>query len=88
MWENPLIKIIDNGQHIAPYARRLIRAAIPNKWRLKPKDAVHLASVFWYNKYLHRIEEFHTYDPAPNKYEAMIGINICEPQVQQPKLME
>lgn len=84
MWQNyKLIKMIDNGPHIAPIARGLIRDAIPQGWKLSPKDAVHLASAFWYNKYVHLIDEFHTYDNKLQKFQAMIGIPICEPYANQ-----
>jgi predicted nucleic acid-binding protein len=82
-----VIRIIDNGSHIAPIARRLIRDAIPHGWVLRPKDAVHLASALWYNQHVHRLQEVHTYDDALFKYGVMIGIHICEPYVQQPGLM-
>jgi predicted nucleic acid-binding protein len=89
MWNNhELIKMIDNGPHIAPIARRIIRDAIPNGWSLKPKDAVHLASCYWYNKFVYRVDEFHTYDDRLCKFEVMIGVHICEPHVQQMRLMK
>ena len=88
MWAmDKVVKFIDNGAHISPIARRLIRDAIPQGWVLTAKDAVHLASAFWYNQKVHRIDEFHTYDNGLFKYEAMIGIHICEPHVRQPGLI-
>jgi predicted nucleic acid-binding protein len=84
MWNNyRLIKMIDNGQHISSIARKLIRDAIPNKWTLSPKDAVHLASAYWYNKNIQPIDEFHTYDKKLQKFELMVGFHICEPYVEQ-----
>ncbi len=88
MWAmDKIIKIIDNGPHIAPIARRLIRDAIPHGWVLKAKDAVHLASAFWYNKNVHRIDEVNHYDDRLFKYEVMIGIHICEPHIKQMRLI-
>ncbi len=84
MWQNyKLIKMIDSGPHIAPIARGLIRDGIPHGWKLTPKDAVHLASAFWCNKYVHLINEFHTYDKGLYKFQVMIGIPICEPYAKQ-----
>lgn len=83
MWENPSIKMIDNGQHISSLARKLIRDAIPNRWSLTPKDAIHLASAYWYNKHVNAVHEFHTYDTKLPKFAPMIGIQVCEPYVQQ-----
>ncbi len=87
MWAmDKIVKIIDNGPHIATIARTLVRDGIPHKWTLRPKDAIHLASAHWYNKNVHRIEEVNLYDKALFKYETMVGIHICEPHIQQMRL--
>jgi predicted nucleic acid-binding protein len=84
MWEDSsIVKMIDNGPHISMIARRLTRDAIPNNWVLKPKDAIHLASAYWYDKNVNSIQEFHTYDNKLHKYSPMIGIHICYPHTSQ-----
>lgn len=84
MWDDSsIVKIIDNGPHIAKVARGLVRDAIPQGWSLKSKDAVHLASALWYNRHVRQIDEFHTYDTGLFKYQVMIGIHINRPHVLQ-----
>jgi predicted nucleic acid-binding protein len=84
MWDDSrIVKMIDNGPHIAKIARNLIRDAIPQGWSLKSKDAIHLASAMWHNQFVRCIDEFHTYDKKLFKYEAMIGIHINTPHVLQ-----
>jgi predicted nucleic acid-binding protein len=87
MWEDiSFIKVVDNIPHIAKIARRLMRDAIPQGWILKPKDAIHLATAMWLDKNVENIDELHTYDTGLPKYEAMIGIHICEPHVLQARM--
>lgn len=87
MWnDTSVVRIIDNGPPIAHMARDLIRDSIPHGWTLKPKDAVHLASAFWYDQNVDDLNEFHTYDDRLFKYEAMIGIRIDYPHVLQHRM--
>lgn len=87
MWDDSnIVAMIDNGPHIARRARKLIRDAIPHGWVLKPKDAIHMASAYWYDYYVGSIDEFHTYDDKLFKYQVMIGINIDYPHVLQYKM--
>lgn len=84
MWDDAsMVRIIDNGSHIARIARDLIRDAIPHGWVLKPKDASHLASAYWYNQKVGELKEFHTYDLRLHKYQTMIGIHVDTPHVLQ-----
>jgi predicted nucleic acid-binding protein len=84
MWaDSSVVKIIDNGTHIARLGRSLIRQSIPNGWKLTPKDAIHLASAMWHNRNVRKIDEFHTYDDKLNKFQTMIGIQIGHPHVLQ-----
>jgi predicted nucleic acid-binding protein len=84
MWDDSsIVEMIDNGPHIAKIARKLIRDAIPNGWVLKSKDAVHLASAMWYDRYVSSVGEFHTYDDRLFKYGTMIGIHVDYPHVLQ-----
>lgn len=87
MWEDKsVIRIADDGVHIAEMAKKLIRDAIPNEWSLKPKDATHLATAAWLDKNVNPISEFNTYDKKLFKYGPMIGIHICEPHVLQVRM--
>jgi predicted nucleic acid-binding protein len=84
MWDDTnVVKMIDNGPHIAKLARSLIRDAIPNDWVLKSKDAIHLASAMWYDRNVAKVDEIHTYDKKLFKYQTIIGIHILYPHVTQ-----
>lgn len=88
IWSDPSISLVEVNQQIAELARQLIRDAIPNGWVLKSKDAVHLASALWIDRNISRVGEFCTYDAELTKYQSMIGINIKEPHVDQPRLIQ
>lgn len=87
MWEDTsTVRIIDNGSHIAFIAQELIRDVIPDRWSLQPKDAIHLASAYWYDQNVGELREFHTYDQGLFKYQTMIGIHIDYPHVLQHRM--
>lgn len=75
------IKLVEYYPLIGEDARALIRAALPVGWRLKPNDAIHLATA-------RRIGavEFHTYDTGLSKYEATLGFPIRQPAATTPML--
>ena len=72
---------------IAIAARDLIRNALAEGWSLKPQDSVHLATARWLSESGIEIDEFHTYDRALNKYAAILGFRILEPNTPQPNLL-
>lgn len=86
MWEHSsVVELIDLTDRIALIARALIREALTRGWRgLRAHDAIHLASAKW----LTGVHEFHTYDKNLEKYGQVIGCDICEPYVEQPRLLE
>lgn len=87
LWNDTnLIKIIDNGPHIALSARQLIRDGLVDGKSLKPKDAIHLATAQWYNKTIDKVDEFQTYDKKLLNYGLHIGIHTVEPHVIQHKM--
>jgi predicted nucleic acid-binding protein len=87
IWADPYISLVEFNRPIAELARQLIRDAIPNKWVLKPKDAVHLASALWVNNNISKVNEFCTYDDGLAKYTKMIGIQIKAPHVSPSRLL-
>jgi predicted nucleic acid-binding protein len=83
LWNDPsVVELIDFNDDIAVIARDLMREAITRGWSLKPNDAIHLASARW----MGNITEFHTYDDL-SKYASLIGCDICEPYILQPRLI-
>jgi len=60
--ESP-IEIVEFYELIAEDAKNLIRKAIPLEYRLKPPDAIHLATADRL-----KVAEFHTYDEKLFKY--------------------
>jgi predicted nucleic acid-binding protein len=87
IWDDPVINLVEVNQQIAIIAKDLIRSSIPNGFSLKPMDAIHLASAQWIDRNIMKIKEFCTYDNRLEKYQAIIGIHINTPHVEQPKLM-
>lgn len=83
LWQDAsVVELVEFNDDIATMARSLIRESISRQWQLKPPDAIHLASAQW----LGGVQEFHTYDIGLHKYKELIGCDVCEPYVAQPRL--
>jgi len=81
-WGDPsLIEFVDFNEVLARQARALVRQAITNKFALSPNDSIHLVSA----KYVGTTDLF-TYDKKLYKFSDMVGFNISEPFVNNPKL--
>lgn len=81
--DDSVLELIEFHDGIAELARKIIRDGLPKGWKLKPLDAIHLATAK-----LIKATEFQTYDLSDCKrYESDLGIKICEPYVVQPKLI-
>lgn len=87
MWSDPTVLQVESPQQVMFEARKLIRAGLPQGWVLTTFDAIHLATAMWINHQACPITEFHTYDRGLEKYQTIIGVHICEPRVQQPRLL-
>lgn len=87
MWKDPIILLTESPEVVMRHARELMRDALPNGWKLHPKDAVHLATAVWINRHVHPIDAFHTYDGKLTKYSTITGLSIGEPTVIQPRLL-
>lgn len=79
--DSSLLDFIEFHEPMARNARELIRQAISLGFRLKPVDAIHLASA----KYA-GVAEFFTYDNKLFKFSASLDYDILEPYVSQPRL--
>jgi predicted nucleic acid-binding protein len=82
LWsDSSVMEIVEVNTEITLLARQMLRAALQRGWKLKPLDAIHLATAKWSGAC-----EFHTYDASLLKYDAVIGCKICEPYVAQSRL--
>lgn len=82
LWRNPAIQVVETPEYLMQQTRRLMRGALVSGWKLKPADAIHLATAEWVNKRSPtRVKEFHTYDEGLEKYQTIIGVHICTPYV-------
>ena len=89
LWANPDTIVVECQNEIGEGSRRLIRETLsrPRCWRLKPADAIHLATARWLIDAGVRIDEFHTYDADLYKYSSVVGFTICAPNTAQLILM-
>jgi len=83
LWANPDTITVECQDEIGEEARQLMRETFPRGWRLKPADAIHLATARWLIDAGVRIDEFHTYDADLYKYSSVVGFTICEPNTAQ-----
>jgi predicted nucleic acid-binding protein len=82
LWRPPSpIKVVEVYQGIADDAAALMRRGLPDGWRLKPMDAIHLSTA-------ERMEAqaFHTYDDILQRYAGQIGMPIGPPLAPQRNL--
>lgn len=84
-YAHPLISVVEFNPAIARIARDLIQHRLDDGWRLKPMDAIHLATARWI-KNTEPIFQFHTYDNRLQRYSDQIGIPIVEPKPLTPTL--
>ncbi len=84
LWNDPsVIEMIDFSDEVALRAREFMREGMVKGWRLRPMDAIHLASAEWI-----QAVEVQTYDlDRLQKYSELIGMPIQEPYVNQAKLL-
>lgn len=74
--DRSVVSLAEYHQFVARDARRLIRQALAEGWRLQPMDAIHLATALDA-----RAEEVHTYE-APNRrslWTGLVGIPVAAP---------
>jgi predicted nucleic acid-binding protein len=82
LWTPPSpIKLVEFHALIAADARQLMRKVLPDRWALKPLDAIHLATAA-----RHRVASVHTYDKGLHKYSTILGFPVVEPEAAQPVL--
>ena len=69
-----------------PDAPKIIYEGLPKGRRLKPMDAIHLATAQWLSSAGLRVEEFHTYDQGLFRYNSELGFQIVEPRIENPRM--
>lgn len=77
------LQVLEFHAGIGTEARNLMRSAVANGWKLKPMDAIHLATAKSC-----KAAEFQTYDKHLLKYSGSIGLPIVIPHTQKPRLFE
>lgn len=83
LWlSNSPVKLVEFHALIAEQAKKIMRYAISEGWKLKPMDAIHLATARSIPA-----SEIHTYENGWDKYSSHLGINIVRPIAMQPKLI-
>lgn len=85
LWEvESPIEVVEFYELIAEDAKKLMRQGIPKGWKLKPPDAIHLATADRL-----KVSAFHTYDPALEKYSQLTQTKfpIGPPVAEQPVLV-
>jgi predicted nucleic acid-binding protein len=84
LWQDKtVVELIELHDEIATLARSFLRYAVTNGYKLKPPDAIHMASAKWIGAY-----ELHTYNVSDfKKFESLIGCVVREPCATQPRLL-
>jgi predicted nucleic acid-binding protein len=82
-WQNTsLLEMVDFYELLARQARGLMRTALKMGYSLKGADALHLVSAQAVGAL-----ELYTYDDKLlERYAEIIGVTVCQPYVNQPKL--
>lgn len=82
LWRPPSpVKLAEYHELIGEEAKRLMRGVLVDDWRLRPMDAIHLATAARLGA-----KAFYTYDTKLPKYSAMVGFPIEVPKPLKPQL--
>ncbi len=80
--DDNIVLLVEFSQIIARRARNVMRIGLVNHLKRDPHDCVHLATA--QNQ---GAVEVHTYDKSLWDYSRHLGIEVCQPHVQQPGLL-
>lgn len=87
LWDGSSVMSVEFHQSISRLASSLIRGSLTRGWRLKPADAIHLATAEWLSNTGLSVSEFHTYDGRLKKFEQILTFRIVEPYTARPKMI-
>lgn len=79
--DSSVVLLVEFSPFIAKQAREIMRIGLENSLKRDPRDCIHLATA----KYM-KVSEAHTYDKALWAYSDHLGIKVCDPRVQEPRL--
>lgn len=80
LWDPNTVIVVEFHPAIAIEARTLMRMAVTRGWKLRPGDAIHLASAK-----LSGAEEMHTYSTDLPRFSQDIGIPVAPPYLKDPQ---
>jgi predicted nucleic acid-binding protein len=83
-WKGGIITTVEIDVMTALYGRDLMRQGLEKgdeAWKIKPRDALHLASAARLP-----VKEMHTWDGRLYKWSEMVGVTVCAPYLTQPPL--
>lgn len=76
------VRLADYHIGIGETARDLMRSGVEQGWRLRPGDAIHLATAVF-----EKVQELNTYNISDFKrWEAILGMTVQEPTPFNPQL--
>jgi hypothetical protein len=86
--DRTIVELIEVHPELTHLARQLMRQGLQAGWRrLKPPDALHLASAQWLTSW-RTVQAFHTYNVGDYRnFAASMPFTICEPTISQPFLL-
>ncbi len=80
-YDSSVVLLVEFSPFIAEQAREIMRLGLEKSLKRDPRDCIHLATA----KYM-KVSEAHTYDRALWAYSDHLGIRVCQPRVQEPRL--
>ena len=80
-YDSSVVLLVEFTPFIAKQARGIMRIGLEESLKRDPRDCIHLATATYM-----KVCEAHTYDKALWAYSDHLGINVCEPRAQNPRL--
>ncbi len=81
LWSSTVLEVVELNPLVARIARDLLRQSVVLGRRLRPADAIHIATAKWVEA-----QELQTYDLKLASFSDKFGMVIREPHLPQPRL--